>query len=123
MSAEAGRQRPRLAAQQVPDGTRARARPCVEPVQREHGHDEDRRIGGAFGQRRALHDHAERDQDDQIERRRLPGHAFTSHAHEHDEPGIVRGGFRGLDQKAVQRFHTQPPAVSPPITCSTVPVI
>jgi hypothetical protein len=43
-----------------------------------------------------LHDDAERDQHEQIERRRLPRHAFARDAHQHDQRDVVRGRFGRL---------------------------
>ena len=70
----------------------------------EHRQNERGRIGGAFGEGRALQYDAERDQHDEVEGRRLPGQAFARDPDEHDQSDVVRRRFRGLNEKAVQRL-------------------
>lgn len=62
----------------------------------ENSDDEDKGVGGALPQGRALKDHAHGDENNQIERRGLTREPFSGQPKKNDESYVVGSRFQGL---------------------------
>ena len=71
-------------------------------MHRKHDDHEHDHVTRTFSDENPLHGHAERDQYQQVERRRLSGEALAGESHHHEQRHVVADGLGSLHGKVVR---------------------